>query len=139
MRCARLAHSRTTLASSVGANVEERQMQYFRCVAGAWLLVLAAATLVAAGQSGGTIDGVVVDSSGARLPGVTVEVVATPRGVKPIAVTVTDAQGAFRVSPVRAGEYMVRFSLIGFSRPEAPAIVAAGATVTIPVTLESSG
>ena len=109
--------------------------KFFRSLAGAWLLVLAAATL-AAGQSSGSIEGVVVDASGARLPGVTVEVVALPRGGKPVAGTVTDADGGYRVSPVRAGEYIVSFGLEGFSRPELRATVAPGTTVTVTATLE---
>ena len=110
--------------------------KFFRSLAGAWLLVLAAATLVAAGQSSGSIEGVVVDASGARLPGVTVEVVALPRGGKPVAGTVTDADGGYRVSPVRAGEYIVLFGLEGFSKPELRATVAPGTTVTVTATLE---
>jgi outer membrane receptor protein involved in Fe transport len=110
-------------------------MQYLRSVAAAWLLVLAP-VLVAAGQAGGTIDGLVMDSSGARLPGVTVEIVPMPGRARPVAVTVTDGQGAYRVSPVRPGEYIVRFSLSGFSRPESRATVTAGTTVSIPATLD---
>ena len=114
-------------------------MLYVRRLASVWLLSLCVATAAMAGQSTGTIEGVVTDSSGARLPGVTVEVVATPRGVKAIAVTTTDSEGAYRLSPVGAGEYVVRFALSGFSRPELKASVTPGATVSLPVKLEVNG
>ena len=42
----------------------------------------------------------------------------------------------YRVSPVRAGEYIVVFGLEGFSRPELRATVAPGTTVTVTATLE---
>ncbi len=111
-------------------------MQYFRGVVCAGVLLLAAAGQAVAGQAAGIIEGVVADSSGGRLPGVTVEVLTQDRSGRAIATTVTDAEGAYRISPVRAGEYLVRFGLEGFSRPEKKAHVAPGATVTVPATLD---
>ena len=46
------------------------------------------------------------------------------------------ARARIALSPVGAGEYIVRFALSGFSRPELRATVTPGATVTLPVTLE---
>ena len=43
---------------------------------------------------------------------------------------------AYRVSPVRAGDYIVSFGLEGFSKPELHATVAPGTTVTVTATLE---
>jgi hypothetical protein len=97
-----------------------------------------ATTVVAAGQSTGTIEGVVTDSSGARLPGVVVDLIA-PRSASPAATGVTEGDGSYRLRTIRPGEYVVRFTLAGFSRPEVRATVTAGTTTTVPATLEVSG
>ena len=101
-------------------------MLYAKRLATIWLLIVAT-TVAVAGQSTGSIDGVVTDSSGARLPGVLVDLMA-PRGATPIATGVTEGDGSYRLSSIRPGEYILRFTLAGFSRPEIRATVSAGAT-----------
>jgi hypothetical protein len=68
---------------------------------------------LAQGQSG-SIAGVVKDSSGAVLPGVTVEV-ASPALIEKTREAVTDGQGAYKIIDLRPGTYSVTFSLTGFS------------------------
>jgi hypothetical protein len=66
----------------------------------------------AAAQSG--IAGVVRDTSGAVLPGVTVEA-ASPALIEKVRTAVTDGEGTYRILDLRPGAYTVTFSLTGFS------------------------
>jgi hypothetical protein len=61
-----------------------------------------------------TITGVVHDASGAVLPGVTVEA-ASPALIEKVRSVVTDDTGQYRIVDLRAGTYLVTFSLPGFS------------------------
>lgn len=76
------------------------------------LLVLASAPVFA--QAGSSISGVVRDSSGGVLPGVTVEA-ASPALIEGTRTAVTDANGQYRIIDLRPGDYTVTFSLPGFS------------------------
>ena len=62
----------------------------------------------------GTITGVVKDTSGAVLPGVTVEA-SSPALIERVRTAVTDGSGQYRIVDLRAGEYAVTFTLTGFS------------------------
>src|SRR5438094_1933969 len=83
----------------------------------AWLLfvgsLLFPATACAQADTG-TIAGVVRDTSGAVMPGVTVEA-ASPALIEKVRSVVTDAQGLYRIVDLRPGPYTVTFSLPGFS------------------------
>src|SRR6267378_4087436 len=61
----------------------------------------------------GNIAGVVRDSSGAVIPGVTVEA-ASPALIERIRSVTTDAQGLYRIVDLRPGLYTVTFTLAGF-------------------------
>jgi hypothetical protein len=61
-----------------------------------------------------SITGVVRDTSGAVLPGVTVEA-ASPALIEKVRSTVTDDQGRYRIVDLRPGTYTVTFALTGFS------------------------
>jgi hypothetical protein len=61
-----------------------------------------------------SVTGVVTDSSGAVLPGVTVEI-ASPELIERVRVAVTDGSGTFRITELEAGLYTVTFTLPGFS------------------------
>ena len=61
-----------------------------------------------------SITGVVKDSSGAVLPGVTVEV-ASPALIEKVRSAVSDGSGQFRIVDLRSGSYSVTFTLPGFS------------------------
>jgi hypothetical protein len=61
-----------------------------------------------------SIAGVVKDSSGAVLPGVTVEA-ASPALIEKTRSAVTDGSGQYRIENLRPGTYSVTFTLSGFS------------------------
>ena len=61
-----------------------------------------------------SIVGVVRDSSGAVLPGVTVEA-ASPTLIEKSRSVVTDGTGQYRIADLRPGVYEVTFSVTGFS------------------------
>jgi Carboxypeptidase regulatory-like domain/TonB-dependent Receptor Plug Domain len=83
---------------------------------GCALLLLAAfvpASARAQGQTG-TIAGSVKDTTGAVLPGVTVEV-SSPALIEKTRTGVTDGEGAYKIINLRPGTYSVTFTLTGFS------------------------
>jgi hypothetical protein len=61
-----------------------------------------------------SIAGIVSDTTGAVLPGVTVEV-ASPALIEQTRSVVSDANGAYRVVDLRPGTYKVTFTLPGFN------------------------
>lgn len=61
-----------------------------------------------------TIAGVVRDTSGAVLPGVTVEA-ASPALIEKVRSVVTDARGQYSIVDLRPGTYAVTFTLTGFN------------------------
>src|SRR6187200_2499827 len=72
-----------------------------------------------------SITGVVRDTSGAVLPGVTVEA-ASPALIEKVRTVVTDGAGSFRIIQLRPGTYTVTFSLTGFSTVRREGIELAG-------------
>ena len=68
----------------------------------------------AAALAQAVIAGAVKDTSGAVLPGVTVEA-SSPALIEKSKSTVTDGSGAYRLVDLRPGVYTVTFSLEGFS------------------------
>ena len=82
------------------------------------LVGLALAALVAApagAQTGASsIAGLVKDTTGAVLPGVTVEA-ASPALIEKVRTGVTDSEGQYKIIDVRPGLYTVTFTLPGFS------------------------
>ena len=111
--------------------------------------VLAMSTPAGAGQAthpvragvetSGSLQGSAADSSGARLPGVTVQLVRKATDTRSIDDTITDADGVYRFKSVRPGEYFVRFALQGFSQTQSPVRIEAGVTATVTATLEVAG
>jgi hypothetical protein len=71
---------------------------------------------IANGQNvaSGTIAGVVKDSSGGVLPGVTVEA-ESPALIEKVRTVVTDESGQYKIVDLRPGVYSVRFSIPGFN------------------------
>src|SRR5499426_379319 len=61
-----------------------------------------------------SITGTVKDSSGAVLPGVTVEA-ASPALIEKVRTAVTDGTGQYRIENLRPGTYSVTFTLPGFA------------------------
>jgi len=83
-----------------------------------------------AGGVSSELRGVARDSSGAVLPGVTVEA-TSPSLVDKVRSGVTDGQGQFRIVGLPPGEYHVDFTLLGFNmaRLEAVRLTPSRATI----------
>src|ERR1051326_3319144 len=101
----------------------------------AWLfLFLVAAALVPSAVSAqgvlASITGVVKDTSGAVLPGVTVEV-ASPVLIEKTRTAVTDGSGQYRIIDLRAGTYTVSFTLTGFSTVKREGIELSGSFTAV--------
>jgi len=93
----------------------------------AGLFVLAPATAWAQAS----ITGVVRDSSGAVLPGVTVEA-SSPSLIEKTRTATTDSNGQYRIVDLRAGEYTISFSLQGFTTVKREGVTLEGSfTATI--------
>jgi hypothetical protein len=74
--------------------------------------------LPAAARAQSAIAGVVKDSSGAVLPGVTVEA-ASPALIEKSKIAVTDGSGAYKIIDLRPGTYLITFTLTGFQTIQA--------------------
>src|SRR5476649_888396 len=70
----------------------------------------------------GSIAGVARDTSGAVLPGVTVEA-ASPALIEKVRTVVTDGQGLYQIIDLRPGTYTVTFTLSGFNALKREGIV----------------
>ena len=80
----------------------------------ALIIFLAAWLIPAVASAQGSVTGVVRDTSGALLPGVTVEV-SSPALIEKTRSAVTDSSGQYRIEDLRPGSYVVTFTLTGFS------------------------
>jgi hypothetical protein len=91
-----------------------------------WAVLLPA---TAFGQA--SIAGVVRDTSGAILPGVTIEA-ASPVLIEKVRTTVSDGNGRFQIVDLRPGTYTVTFTLPGFNTVKRDGVNLGGAqTVTV--------
>ena len=82
-----------------------------------FLIVLSISLLPAissAQTASGTIAGLVRDTSGAVMPGVTVEA-SSPALIEKVRSVVSDSQGLYRIVDLRPGTYTVTFTLPGFA------------------------
>src|SRR5687767_53141 len=87
---------------------------------------------VAAAQA--TLAGEVKDTTGALLPGVTVEA-ASPALIEKTRTAVTDGSGRYRIESLPPGSYTVTFSLTGFAPVRREDLIVSGSGV-IPVDVE---
>src|SRR5688572_9315662 len=79
------------------------------------LLVLAGVVLLpVVASSHASLTGLVQDTSGAVLPGVTVEA-ASPVLIEKVRSGVSDANGMYQIVDLRPGIYSVTFTLTGFA------------------------
>ena len=76
---------------------------------------------MAAAQQNGSLAGVVTDSTGSLLPGVTVEA-SSDALIEKTRSAVTDGRGQYRIVDLRPGVYSVTFTLPGFSTVRRDAI-----------------
>jgi len=109
----------------------------WRCTLGAALIVFVAAVPVFAQSQAinGTIEGIVKDTSGAVLPGVTVTVTNTDTGAE--RVLVTNVSGSFRAPLLPLGAYKIVFELSGFRTFERTGVtLSAGQTAVVNATMQ---
>ncbi|MGE0446579.1 MAG: carboxypeptidase regulatory-like domain-containing protein, partial [Vicinamibacterales bacterium] len=93
-------------------------------------MLLACALLIPALASAqATLTGVVRDTSGAILPGVTVEA-ASPVLIERVRTTVTESNGQFTIVNLRPGDYTVTFALPGFTTVRQDAVTLTGSATT---------
>jgi hypothetical protein len=97
-------------------------------------IVLAASAVYA--QSTGEIAGVVKDTSGAVLPGVSVEA-SSPALIERLRSAVTDGQGQYKITNLRPGTYAITFTLSGFNTVKREGLEL-NTGVTLPVNAEMS-
>ena len=107
-----------------------------------WVLLVAlglAGPVAAQSQAiNGNIEGVVRDTSGGVLPGVTVTVTSVDTGVQRVAVT--DGRGTYRAALLPLGTYRVRAELQGFKTMERTGVTLnAGQTATVNLNLSVGG
>src|SRR5262245_22472454 len=99
-------HVHPVMTSKEGAGMSRRPAACLFAV-----LLLAVLPAVAHAQS--AIVGVVKDTSGAVLPGVTVEA-SSDVLIEKSREVITDGQGAYKIVDLRPGTYVVTFALTGF-------------------------
>lgn len=112
--------------------------RHFKALVMALLVaLLATATLFAQTSTTGAIEGTISDSSGAPIPGVTVEIRSPQlQGTK---TETTDAKGNFRFSLIPPGSYSMTASLSGFSPSKQGNIqVGISRTVTLDVKMSQA-
>ncbi|MFN2447785.1 MAG: TonB-dependent receptor domain-containing protein [Vicinamibacterales bacterium] len=98
--------------------------------------LLAAATVVSAQETTGTLDGRLTDTQGLAVPGATVTVIG-PQGTKS---AVSDDEGRFQIPFLTPGRYDVRAELQGFKAVEVKGVgVSLGQTQTINLKMEVGG
>src|SRR6266704_3290597 len=78
------------------------------------LVLLGLVFAPAAAWAQSSLTGTVRDTSGAVLPGVSVEA-SSPALIEQVRSIVTDAQGLYRIVDLRPGPYTVTFTLPGFT------------------------
>jgi hypothetical protein len=93
------------------------------------LLLSACCLLVAETVSAQTLAGTVRDTSGAVLPGVTVEA-SSPALIEKTRTAVTDGSGQYRITNLSPGAYKVVFSLQGFATVVRDGVELTGSGVT---------
>ena len=87
--------------------------------------------VVSAQEAKPSIAGIVRDSSGGVMPGVTVEI-ASPALIEKTRSTVTDGSGQFRIIDLQAGTYSVTFQLSGFTTLKREGVeVSGGGVITV--------
>jgi hypothetical protein len=94
-----------------------------------WLTILSPFMVPGLLYAQASVTGVVRDSSGAVLPGVTVDV-ASPVLIEQVRSAVTDGTGRYRVEELRPGNYALTFRLQGFTPLVREGIQLTGALVT---------
>src|SRR4051794_37837655 len=88
-------------------------MRVYKILAYAFATMICLMVLPSAARAQSAITGVVKDTSGAVLPGVTVEA-ASDALIEKVKSVVSDGNGVYRITDLRPGVYSVTFALPGF-------------------------
>src|SRR5205809_3468857 len=88
-----------------------------------WLVILPTSAFAQT-----TLSGVVRDSSGGVLPGVTVEA-SSPVLIEKVRSAITDGSGQYQIVDLRPGTYAVAFSLSGFATAKRDGVEVTGSGV----------
>ena len=94
-----------------------------------WLIVVCCGLTPTVLFAQGSIAGVVRDTSGAVLPGVTVEA-ASPVLIEKVRTAATDGAGQFKIIDLRPGTYTITFTLAGFNVAKREGIGVTGTQTT---------
>ena len=100
----------------------------------AFCVLLFVLLLPALASAQATVSGTVRDSSGAVLPGVTVEA-ASPALIEKVRNAVTDGTGQYRITDLPPGDYALTFALSGFTTVKRQGVTVSG-TGVIPISIE---
>ncbi len=100
---------------------------------------MAASATDARAQQASGIAGVVRDSAGLAMPGVTVEA-SSPALIEKVRSVVTDGEGRFNIVDLRPGLYTITFALPGFATVRREGVeLGAGFTATVNITMQVGG
>src|SRR5262245_20768225 len=101
------------------------------------VLFLGAAAQGWAQTETGRLTGVVLDQTGAILPGATVTLTSTATGA--VRNTVSDALGRYVFANVQPGPYTVKTTMSGFGAQSTPVVVTVGGTVAVETQMKLAG
>jgi hypothetical protein len=108
-----------------------------RCLVATVLVAAASTSASYAQESRGSISGVITDSAGGVLPGVTVTVTANDTRVSQT--VLTDAKGAYQVPLLNAGTYTVTAELSGLQTAKAEGDVRVGEVLRVDLKMSPGG
>ena len=102
-------------------------------------ILLMAVLIPATARAQTSVAGVVRDTSGAVLPGVTVEA-TSPVLIEKVRTAISDSTGQYRISELPPGIYTLKFTLAGFSTTERTGVeLRGGGVVTVNADLRIGG
>ena len=103
------------------------------------LLAVAFVVMVPIGAAAQSVAGVVRDTSGAVLPGVSIEA-ASPALIEKVRTAVSDGAGQYRLENLTPGVYKITYTLPGFNTFERDGVeITTGVTVTINADMRLGG
>jgi len=92
-------------------------------------LALLALTRPGLAQETGAIEGRITETSGAPVPDALITVVGTNRGAR------TTEEGQYRIANLRAGDFVIRVTRLGYAAVSRPVTIAIGQTARLDVAL----
>ena len=95
-------------------------------------LALLALTRTGLAQETGALEGRVTETAGAPVPDALITIVGTNRGAR------TGEDGQYRLANLRAGDFTVRVTRLGYAAVSRPVTIAAGQTARLDVTLTAA-